>query len=130
MASSSGSGPEETQTDEVLRAITEPNRRAILRLVADEEMAAGEIAAHFAVTRPAISQHLTVLREAGLVSERRVGTRRLYRARPEGLAELTAFLATLWPDALGRFKARAEATAADQGLGRVGDPADPTGEST
>jgi DNA-binding transcriptional ArsR family regulator len=129
MASSSASGPEETQTDEVLRAITEPNRRAILRLVANEEMAAGEIAAHFVVTRPAISQHLTVLREAGLVSERRAGTRRLYRARPEGLAELTAFLATLWPDALGRFKARAEATTPERVQGRDRMPADSTGET-
>jgi DNA-binding transcriptional ArsR family regulator len=95
----------------VLRAIAEPNRRAILQLVADDELAAGEIAAHFAVTRPAISQHLTILKEAGLLSERRAGTRRLYRARPEGLAELRAFLARFWPDTLARFKARAEAAA-------------------
>jgi DNA-binding transcriptional ArsR family regulator len=100
----------EEHTDEVLRAIAEPNRRAILQLVATGEMAAGDIAAHFAITRPAISQHLAVLREAGLVSERRAGARRLYRARPEGLAELTAFLATMWPETLGRFKAQAEAT--------------------
>ena len=68
-----------------------------------------EIAARFPVTRPAISQHLTVLREAGLLDERREGTRRLYRLRPEGLAELRAFLMELWPDALERFKAAAEA---------------------
>jgi len=72
-------------------------------------MAAGEIAAHFAVTRPAISQHLTVLKEAGLLTERRDGVRRIYRARPEGLAELRAFLSAMWPDALERFKAVAEA---------------------
>ena len=71
-----------------LRAIAEPHRRQILRLVWDGELSAGEIASHFEVTRPAISQHLTVLKEAGLVSERRNGTKRLYRARPEGLAEL------------------------------------------
>jgi DNA-binding transcriptional ArsR family regulator len=99
------------ETDEVLRAIAEPNRRAILQLVATQEMAAGEIAANFAVTRPAVSQHLTVLKDAGLVSERRDGTRRLYRARPEGLAELRTFLAQMWPDTLVDFKARAEATA-------------------
>lgn len=93
----------------MLRAIAEPNRRAILELVTTGEMAAGEIAAHFSVTRPAISQHLTVLKDAGLLSERREGTRRMYRARPEGLAELRAFLATMWPDALERFKAAAEA---------------------
>ena len=96
-------------TDEVLRAIAEPNRRAILQLVAHEEMAAGEIATHFSVTRPAISQHLAVLLAAGLVSERRVGTKRLFRARPEGLEDLQAFLAEMWPAALGRFKATAEA---------------------
>jgi DNA-binding transcriptional ArsR family regulator len=76
----------------VLKAIAEPRRRAILRLVCDTELPAGGIAAHFDVSRPAVSQHLTVLKEAGLVSERRDGTRRLYRARPEGLAEVRAFL--------------------------------------
>src|SRR5436309_13717422 len=67
-----------------LKAIAAPHRRRILRLVRDEDLSAGEIAAHFDVTRPAVSQHLTVLQEAGLVNERRNGTRRLYRARPEG----------------------------------------------
>ena len=71
-------------------------------------MAAGDIAAHFSVTRPAISQHLTVLKDAGLLSERREGSRRLYRARPEELAELRAFLDAMWPAALERFKATAE----------------------
>ena len=94
--------------DAVLGAIAEPNRRAILQLVADREMAAGEIAAHFQVTRPAISQHLGVLKDAGLLAERREGTRRLYRLRPEGLAELRAYLSDLWPEALEAFKAAAE----------------------
>jgi DNA-binding transcriptional ArsR family regulator len=98
-------------TDEVLRAIAEPNRRAILQLVAHEEMAAGDIAARFAVSRPAISQHLTILREAGLLDERRAGVRRLYRARPEGLAELRAFLSSFWPETLERLKVQAESTA-------------------
>jgi DNA-binding transcriptional ArsR family regulator len=97
--------------DAVLAAIAEPNRRAILQLVSRREMAAGEIAAQFAVTRPAVSQHLTVLKELGLLVERRDGTRRLYRLRPEGLAGLRAFLTELWPDALERFKAAAEASA-------------------
>jgi DNA-binding transcriptional ArsR family regulator len=87
-------------TDEVLRAIAEPRRREILRLVATEEMAAGEIAAAFDVTRTAISQHLTVLRNAGLVTERREGTRRLYRVRPEGLASLREFLDEMWTSSL------------------------------
>ena len=62
-----------------MRAIAEPNRRAILRLVWDAEMSAGDIASHFDVSRPAISQHLRVLHQAGLIGERRAGTRRLYR---------------------------------------------------
>lgn len=79
-----------------LRAIAEPRRREILELVRDRELPAGAIASHFAVTRPAISQHLRVLSDAGLVAERRVGTRRLYRARPEGLEELRAYLEGFW----------------------------------
>ena len=86
--------------DDALRAISEPRRRAILRLVARQELPAGEIAAHFDVTRPAISQHLTVLRDAGLVTERRQGTRRLYLARPGALAELQQILAEMWGDSL------------------------------
>ena len=92
----------------VIQAISEPRRREILQLVRDRELAAGEIAAGFDVTRPAISQHLTVLRNAGLVSERREGTRRLYRARPEGLAELRSFLDGFWEDRLERLKLAAE----------------------
>ena len=91
-----------------LKAISEPNRREILRIVWTQELPAGDIASHFAVTRPAISQHLRVLKEAGLVTERREGTRRLYRARPEGLGELRAFLEGMWDDGLGRLKAAAE----------------------
>jgi DNA-binding transcriptional ArsR family regulator len=91
-----------------LKAIAEPRRRAILQLVRDEELSAGEIASHFDVTRPAVSQHLTVLKEAGLVRERRNGTRRLYRARPEGLAELRAFLEEFWNAKLDTLKRDAE----------------------
>jgi DNA-binding transcriptional ArsR family regulator len=91
-----------------MRAIAEPRRRAILRLVRDEERSAGEIAAQFDVTRPAVSQHLSVLKEAGLVSERRNGTKRLYRARPEGLVELRAFLDELWGGRLEALKREAE----------------------
>src|SRR5690348_17461998 len=94
--------------DVALKAIAEPRRRRILTLVRDEELSAGEIAAQFDVTRPAVSQHLTVLKEAGLVSERRNGTRRLYRARPEGLAQLKAFLDEFWGDRLDALKREAE----------------------
>lgn len=95
--------------DAVLQALAEPRRRQILELVRDHELAAGVIAARFDVTRPAISQHLRVLREAGLVTERRNGTRRLYRARPEGLAELRAFLQGYWNDQLRELRDAAEA---------------------
>src|SRR5438552_7301688 len=91
-----------------LRAIAEPRRRAILRLVRDGELSAGEIASHFEVTRPAVSQHLTVLREAGLLVERREGTRRFYQARPEGLEGLRAFLDEFWAAGLARLKLAAE----------------------
>jgi DNA-binding transcriptional ArsR family regulator len=91
-----------------LRAIAEPRRRAILRLVWDAELSAGEIASHFDVSRPAVSQHLGVLKEVGLVSERRNGTRRLYRARPEGLADLKALLDEFWGDRLTALKREAE----------------------
>jgi DNA-binding transcriptional ArsR family regulator len=92
----------------VVNAISEPRRREILRLIRDRELAAGEIAARFEVTRPTISQHLTVLKNAGLVSERREGTRRLYRARPEGLVELRSFLDGFWEDSLERLKLAVE----------------------
>jgi len=91
-----------------LKAIAEPHRRRILELVWDAELSAGEIASHFDVTRPAVSQHLHVLKEAGLVSERRNGTRRLYQARPEGLTELKTFLEELWAERLEALKREAE----------------------
>jgi DNA-binding transcriptional ArsR family regulator len=94
--------------DTALAAIAEPHRRAILGLVATSELSAGEIAAQFDVTRPAISQHLAVLRSAGLVTERRAGTRRLYRARPEGLSGVRDWLDSFWRDGLSRLKDEAE----------------------
>jgi len=91
-----------------LKAIAEPRRRQILALVRDGELSAGEIASHFDVTRPAISQHLTVLKAAGLISERRIGTRRLYQARPEGLCELKVFLEGFWDERLDALRREAE----------------------
>ena len=91
-----------------MKAIAAPRRRLILSLVRERELSAGEIAAHFDVTRPAVSQHLNVLKEAGLVSERRNGTRRLYRARPEALAELKSFLEGFWDERLEALKQEAE----------------------
>jgi DNA-binding transcriptional ArsR family regulator len=91
-----------------LRAIAEPNRRRILELVADGERSAGEIAAEFSITRPAVSQHLTVLKGAGLVTERREGTKRLYSVRREGFEDLRAFLETFWGDGLERLRLAVE----------------------
>ena len=91
-----------------LKAIAAPRRRQILTLVRDGELSAGEIASHFDVTRPAVSQDLTLLKEAGLVDERRNGTRRLYRVRPEGMAEVRAFLEEFWDTRLDALKREAE----------------------
>jgi DNA-binding transcriptional ArsR family regulator len=93
---------------DVGRAIAEPHRREILALVRNRELSAGEIAANFEVTRPAVSQHLAVLRAAGLLVERREGTRRLYRARREGLAELRDFVNGFWSERLERLRLAAE----------------------
>ncbi len=93
----------------LLQALADPRRQAILRLVRDSERPAGEIASHFPdVTGPAISQHLRVLREAGLVAERRSGTRRLYRARPERLRELRIRLREFWDEALEDLRTAVE----------------------
>lgn len=95
--------------EDALKAIAEPHRRQILRLVWQQELSAGEVASRFPLTRPAVSIHLRVLKNAGLVAERRQGTRRLYRARPEGLAGLRAFLEEFWTDSLAQLKTAAEA---------------------
>jgi DNA-binding transcriptional ArsR family regulator len=95
--------------DAVLHALADSRRRAILHLVRHTELPSGDIAMHFPeVTGPAISQHLRVLREAGLLHERRSGTRRLYRARPEGLRELRQWLGEFWGDALSDLKEAVE----------------------
>ena len=96
--------------DAALKAIAEPRRRAILQLVWLQELPATEIAGHFPdVSRPAISQHLGVLKEADLVTERRDGTRRLYRANRDTLADLRAFLDDFWTSGLERLRDAAEA---------------------
>jgi DNA-binding transcriptional ArsR family regulator len=95
-------------SEAVLRAIAEPRRQQILRLVWSQERAAGEIATHFEISRPAISKHLRVLREAGLVEERRDGTQRLYRARPERLEDARRVLESFWDEAITSIKHSAE----------------------
>ena len=95
--------------DESLRAVADPTRRAILRLVRDGELPAGEIATHFpSISRPAVSQHLRVLTDAGLVDVRPDGNRRLYRWRREGLRDAAAFVEEMWADRLALLKAAAE----------------------
>jgi DNA-binding transcriptional ArsR family regulator len=92
----------------VLKALAEPSRQAILRLVRARPRSVGEIAAKVDLTQQAVSQHLQVLKQAGLVAAHRQGTRRLYAIRPEGLESLEQFLAELWPAGLRRLKAAVE----------------------
>lgn len=92
----------------VLKAIAEPRRQEILRLIWQRERAAGDVAAHFDISRPAISKHLRILKEAGLLAERRVGTQRLYRARPERLADARRFIESFWDEGLAAIKRSAE----------------------
>jgi DNA-binding transcriptional ArsR family regulator len=94
--------------DAVLRALAEPHRRRILALVGDREVPAGEIAQHFDITHQAVSQHLKVLRDAGLLNERRDGTRRLYAIRPEAIESVRAYLDELWPASLDRLRETVE----------------------
>src|ERR1700730_1171134 len=96
----------------VAHALADGTRRGLLRLVRDHERAAGDLASAFpSISRPAVSQHLRVLHEAGLVSIRRNGNQRLYRARTEGLAEVWQFIDEMWSDRLGRLKDAAERAA-------------------
>ena len=94
--------------DSRVAAASEPTRRRILHLVSGREVTATEIAASFEMTRPAVSQHLRVLREAGLVRVRKDGTRRLYRADKEALAEVLRSLAEFWSLGMLRLKTAAE----------------------
>lgn len=94
---------------QALQALGDPTRRSVLERLRDGPRAVGEIAAELPVSRPAVSQHLRVLKEAGLVTERQNGTRRLYRVDPEGLAGLREYLDGFWEEALASFKAAAEA---------------------
>ncbi len=90
--------------DTVLRALADPHRRQILRLVQHTELPAGRIAATFTLTQQAVSQHIGVLKHAGLLTERRDGARRLYKLREESLEPVRQLLYEMWPDALSRLK--------------------------
>ena len=99
----------EAHLDTIAAALSDGTRRGLLRLVRTEERSAGALADAFPhISRPAVSQHLRVLRGAGLVSVRPAGNRRLYRARAEGLDEVWRFIDEMWTDRLGRLKAAAE----------------------
>ncbi len=95
-------------TEAVLRALAEPNRQAILRLVRDKPRSVGEIVEHFEISQQAVSQHLQVLSDAGLVDMKRDGQRRLYVVNPKGLETLEQFLSSLWPAGLRKLKKAVE----------------------
>jgi DNA-binding transcriptional ArsR family regulator len=94
--------------EKVIQAITEPRRREILSLVRDRELTSSAIASHFEISAPAISQHLKVLEESGLVVVRREGTKRYYRIRRDGFSELKQYIDRFWDDSLLLLKEAAE----------------------
>jgi DNA-binding transcriptional ArsR family regulator len=106
--------------DAVLRALAEPQRLRILRVVGGRELAAGEVAEQFDITPQAVSQHLRVLKDAGVLNERRDGTRRLYSIRPEAIESVREFLEELWPSSLARLK---DVVEKDRGARRRSKPA-------
>jgi DNA-binding transcriptional ArsR family regulator len=91
--------------DAALKALAEPHRRAILKLVATDPRPVGDIAGHLDITPQAVSRHLRVLHEAGLVDERREGTRHLFVVNPAGFSAVQEFLADFWAEHLGQLKA-------------------------
>jgi DNA-binding transcriptional ArsR family regulator len=97
-----------TDVDSAFRALADPTRRRIMRLIAHRAMSAGEIAEHFETSRPAISQHLGVLRNAGLLTEQRDGTRRIYRAESAAVESVIADLRSFWSPRLSELKRQAE----------------------
>ncbi|QGQ93943.1 ArsR family transcriptional regulator [Paenibacillus psychroresistens] len=94
--------------EKTFHALTEPRRRDILYLVSNGELTSSAIASHFDISAPAISQHLKVLEESGLVVVRRDGTKRYYQMRREGLLELKQYVDRFWDDSLSRLKEAAE----------------------
>jgi DNA-binding transcriptional ArsR family regulator len=91
-----------------LSALGDPTRRVIFERLADRPRAVGELARELPVSRPAVSQHLKVLKNAGLVTDRQAGTRRIYQLDPDGVGALRAYLDGFWNQALAAFKAVAE----------------------
>jgi DNA-binding transcriptional ArsR family regulator len=91
-------------TNSIWTALGDPTRRAIVERLADRPRAVGELAAELPVTRPAVSQHLKVLKDAGLVVDRRAGNRRIYQVDPDGVAALRAELDRFWSKTLATYK--------------------------
>jgi DNA-binding transcriptional ArsR family regulator len=91
-------------------ALGDPNRREILRLLGAEDLAVGEIAEVMPISRPAVSRHLRLLKDAGLVAERAEGTRRIYQLQAEGLEAVQAYVQGVWGEAANRFRLVAENT--------------------
>jgi len=111
----------QTYPDAALAALADPTRRAIFERVAQGPAAVGEIARAVPVSRPAVSQHLKVLRDARLVSDHPIGTRRIYRVDPSGIGELRAYVERFWGTALDAFRAAADEPAGEGD--RAGRPA-------
>jgi DNA-binding transcriptional ArsR family regulator len=97
-----------TDQGERIEALGDPTRRAIFERLAERPSAVGELARELPVSRPAVSQHLRVLKDAGLVTDRPAGTRRIYRLDPEGVAALRDYLDGFWNRSLAAFKRAAE----------------------
>jgi DNA-binding transcriptional ArsR family regulator len=91
-------------------ALSDENRRTILRLLADGERSVGQLASSMPISRPAVSRHLRLLKEAGLVKERAHGTRRLYALEDMGAEAVRDYLASVWGDAMARYRLVAENT--------------------
>jgi len=102
--------PPAIEPTDPFRALGDPNRRAIVELLRRGERSVREIADQLPISRPAVSQHLSVLKRAGLVTEEAQGTRRLYRLHDEGVAAVRAYLESVWGDSSARFRLTAENT--------------------
>ena len=103
----------DTYQDGGLGLLGDPTRRAIFELLARRPSSVGELAQHLPVSRPAVSQHLRVLKDGGLVVSRPEGTRRVYRINPDGVTALRAYLDRIWTEALTAFQKAAEAAPVD-----------------
>jgi DNA-binding transcriptional ArsR family regulator len=104
-------------------ALADPTRREVFERLAERPQAVGELAERLPVSRPAVSQHLKVLKEAGLVTDRPEGARRVYQIDPAGLGQIRAWLDRFWDEALEAFKAEVERDADEEADEKMGDPA-------